>query len=74
MYALFSAFIKEGNECGNELNKVLNENVKYALNYIKDHFKGVDYSYPKGKYILFLDCTEWGKEYNKTIKELEKFD
>ena len=72
MYALIGAFTKEGDEWVNELNKVLTENVEYALNYIKDHFKGVDYSHPEGTYMLFLDCTEWCKEHNKTIEEVEK--
>ena len=52
---------------------VLEINTKYfALNYIKEHFKGVTFSPPEGTYMLFLDCTDWCKENNKTIIDVEK--
>ena len=72
MYALIGAFTKEGNEWVTELNKVLTENTEYAVKYIKEHFKGVDCTHPEGTYMLFIDCTEWCKEHNKTIEEVEK--
>ena len=72
MYALIGAFTKEGNEWVNELNKVLTENNEYAVKYIKEHFNGVDCTHPEGTYMLFIDCTEWCKEHNKTIEEVEK--
>ena len=72
MYALIGAFSKEGNEWVNELNKVLTENTEYTVKYIKEHFKGVDCTHPEGTYMLFIDCTEWCKDHNKTIEEVEK--
>ena len=72
MYALIGAYTKEGNEWVDELKKVLTENVEYALNYIRDHFKGVEFSQPQGTYMLFLDCTKWCKDHNKSIDEVEK--
>ena len=72
MYALIGAFSKEGNEWVNELNQVLTGNVEYAINYIKDHFKGVTSTHPEGTYMLFIDCTDWCKEHNKKIEDVEK--
>ena len=72
MYALMGAYTKEGHEWVDELIQVLTENVEYSLNYIKDHFKGVEHSKPEGTYMLFLDCSEWCKEHNKTIEDVEK--
>jgi cystathionine beta-lyase len=72
MYALIGAYTKEGHEWVDELNQVLTENVEYVLKYIEEHFKGVEHSKPEGTYMLFLDCTEWCKEHNKTIEEVEK--
>jgi len=72
MYALIGAFSKEGQEWVKELNQVLAGNVEYAINYIKDHFKGVTSTHPEGTYMLFIDCTDWCKEHNKTIEDVEK--
>jgi cystathionine beta-lyase len=72
MYALIGAFSKEGQEWVKELNQVLTGNVEYAINYIKDHFKGVTSTHPEGTYMLFIDCTDWCKEHNKTIEDVEK--
>ncbi len=72
MYALIGAYKPEGHEWVDELNKVLSGNMDFALNYIKEHFKGVTFSPPEGTYMLFLDCTDWCKENNKTIEEVEK--
>ena len=72
MYALIGAFSKEGDEWVKELNQVLTGNVEYAINYIKDHFKGVTSTHPEGTYMLFIDCTDWCKEHNKKIEDVEK--
>ena len=72
MYALIGAYKPEGHEWVDELNQVLSGNMDYALNFIKEHFKGVTFSPPEGSYMLFLDCTEFCKENNKTIEEVEK--
>ena len=72
MYALIGAYKPEGHEWVDELNKVLSENMNYATAFIKEHFKGVVFSPPEGTYMLFIDCTEWCKEHNKTIEDVEK--
>ena len=51
---------------------MLSDNVNYAYDYIKAHFKGVTLSKPEGTYMLFLDCTEWCKEHGKTIDEVQR--
>ena len=71
MYTLIGAYKQEGHEWVDELNKVLSENMNYATNFIKEHFKGA-FSPPEGTYMLFIDCTQYCKENNKTIEELEK--
>lgn len=72
MHALIGAYRQEGQEWVDELCQVLSENINYGYDYIKTHFKGVSVSKPEGTYMLFLDCTKWCEDHNKTIGELEK--
>lgn len=72
MHALIGAYRPEGEEWLGELLQVLSDNVNYAYDYIKTHFKGVTLSKPEGTYMLFLDCTEWCKEHGKTIDEVQR--
>lgn len=72
MYALIGAYKQEGYEWTDELCQVIGENVSYAYDFIKTHFKGVTLSRPEGTYMLFLDCTQWCKEHNKSLDELLK--
>ncbi len=72
MYALIGAYKPEGYEWVDQLNEVLSDNVNYAYDYIKKHFKGVSLAKPEGTYMLFLDCTEWCKAHGKTIDELQR--
>ena len=70
MHALIGGYTTEGAEWVDELRQVLTENVEYGYNYICEHFKGVKLSKPQGTYMLFLDCTDWCKEHNKTIDDV----
>lgn len=72
MHALIGAYKPEGEEWVDELCQVLEENARYAYEYIEKNFKGVKTTMPQGTYMLFLDCTEWCKEHNETIIELEE--
>lgn len=72
MHALMGAYRKEGYEWLDELCETLSGNINYAVNYIRTHFKGVDVSMPEGTYMLFVDCTQWCKEHEKTIDEVEQ--
>ena len=72
MHALIGAYSKEGEEWVEELRSVLTENVRYAVQYIREHFPGVNAAVPQGTYMLFADCREWCLKRCLTLKELEK--
>ena len=72
MYALIGAYQPEGYEWVDELRQVLTENVKFACDFIEEHFEGVEVSRPQGTYMLFLDCEKWCKAHGKTMDELQK--
>lgn len=72
MHALIGAYKPEGYEWVDELCQVLTENVRFACDYIQEHFKGVEVSRPQGTYMLFLDCTKWCEAHGKTIDEVQK--
>ena len=70
MYALIGAYKPEGHEWLEELRSVLDENITFACNYIKEHFEGVSVTKPEGTYMLFVDCTGWCEKHGKTIDEV----
>ena len=72
MHALIGAYREEGMQWTDELCSVLSENVRYAVNYIREHFQGVSVFEPQGTYMLFLDCKEWCMKHDFTLKQLEK--
>ena len=72
MYALIGGYSDEGAEWVDELCAVLTENIDYAMDYIRTHFKGVKASHPQGTYMIFLDCKEWLEAHGKTLPELVK--
>ena len=59
MHALIGAYEAEGYTWVNELCQVLSENVDYAVNHIRDYYRGIEVSKPQGTYMLFLDCEDW---------------
>lgn len=70
MHALTGAYSTEGREWVEELREVIGGNVKYACDYIDEHFDGVSVSRPQGTYMLFIDCEEWCRKHGKTLEEL----
>lgn len=72
MHALIGAYKPEGYEWVDELREVITGNVDYAVNYINEHFEGVEVSRPQGTYMLFVDCTKWCEKHGKTIADVEK--
>lgn len=72
MHALIGAYKPEGYVWADELCETLTQNVDYACDYITRHFPGVSVSKPQGTYMLFLDLTEWCKEHDVTLPEMEK--
>ena len=72
MHALLGAYQPEGYEWVDELRQVITENVDFACDYIRKHFKGVQVSRPQGTYMLFLDCAQWLGEHNTDMDSLLK--
>ena len=70
MYALIGAYKPEGQEWLEELLQVLDENITFACDYIRNHFEGVSVTKPEGTYMLFVDCTKWCEKNGKTIDEV----
>ena len=72
MHALVGAYSEEGMAWTDELCTVLTENIRYAVEYIRSHFKGVTVFQPEGTYMLFVDCGEWLKAHSCSLRELEE--
>lgn len=70
MHALIGAYCTDGEKWVDELCEVLEENVNYAYNYIREHFMGVSLAKPQGTYMLYLDCEGWCKMHNKSLDDL----
>ena len=72
MYALIGAYKEEGHQWLDELRQVLDENITFACDYIRDHFEGVTVTKPEGTYMLFVDCAGWCEKHGKTMDEVIK--
>lgn len=72
MHALIGAYSQDGHEWTDELNQVLENNCRYATQYIQDHFPGCQVSLPQGTYMLFVECGEYLKANQMTLPELLK--
>lgn len=70
MHALIGAYKPEGSVWADELCETLSGNVNYACDRIWQHIPGVSVSKPQGTYMLFLDCTQWCREHEKTMDQL----
>lgn len=72
MHALMGAYSPEGAEWTDELCEVLEGNVRFACEFIKEHFVGVDAAMPEGTYMIFLDCTNYCQSTGKSLDEVIK--
>lgn len=72
MHALIGAYKDEGQQWVDELDQVLAGNVDFAVDYINEHFEGVEVSKPQGTYMLFVDCTKWCEAHGKTIEQVKQ--
>ena len=70
MHALIGAYGPEGSEWVDELRQVLTKNVDYAVDFIRDHFQGVEVSRPEGTYMLLLDCGSWLRAHDMSLDQL----
>lgn len=71
VHALIGAYRDSGDWC-DEMIQVIDENLTYACNFIREHFPGVSVMRPQGTYMLYLDCGDWCAEHGTDIKELQK--
>ena len=71
MHALIGAFSAEGEEWCNEMCEAVDENQRYACEFIRENFPGVKVMRPQGTYMLFLDCGDWCREHGVSISELQ---
>lgn len=72
MYALIGAYKPEGYEWHKQLLDVINVNVDYAFNFIKNKFNGVELSKPDGTYMLYLDISKYCKDNKISCDEVIK--
>ena len=72
MHALIGAYQSQGAEWLEELRTVLEENARYAVDFIRNNFSGVEAASPQGTYMIFLDCTECCAKTGRTIDEVLK--
>ena len=72
MHALIGAYKSEGSEWVDELCLAIDKNVNFAIDYIREHLKGVRVTRPQGTYMLFLNCENWCIEHAATMDELVK--
>ena len=70
MHALVGAYQPEGHQWADELCQTLSGNINFAVDYINDHFDGVEVFKPEGTYMLFLDCTKWCEVHGCTIDDV----
>ena len=71
MHALIGAYSGKGQEWASQLCEVLTENIRVACDYF-EKIDGITFSKPQGTYMLFIDCTKWCKNHQKTLDDLLK--
>ena len=72
MHALIGAYRPEGYEWVDELCQVIDGNMEFACNYIREHFEGVRVSRHQGTYMLFVDFEGWCQKTGKSMDQLIK--
>ena len=70
MHAMLGAFSPEGEAWADEMIGVIDENLRYACEFIEENFKGVRCMRPQGTYMLYLDCAEYLREKRESIDAL----
>lgn len=72
VHALIGAYKPEGYEWVDELTQVLTENVRYACDFFRNEFDGIEISEAQGTYMIFPDFTKWCEKYGHDISEVYK--
>ena len=71
MHALIGAYSHEGEAWAEQMCQAVDENLRYACDFIAANFPGVSVFRPEGTYMLFLDCAGWCREHDISIRELQ---
>ena len=72
MHALIGAYSEAGREWADELNSVLEKNLRYAYEHVQENYRGVKVGQPQGTYMLFLDCENYCAEKNLSHEKILK--
>ena len=72
VHALIGGFSPEGEAWADEMIQVVNGNLQYACNFIRDNFPGVKVMRPQGTYMLFLDCGDFCRSHGISISQLQE--
>lgn len=70
MHALIGAYSPEGEDWAEQMCRAVDENHRFACEFIAENFEGVKVMHPQGTYMLFLDCGCWCDEHGVGIIEL----
>ena len=71
MHALIGGYSEAGREWADEMLRVIDENITWACDFIRDNFEDVSVMKPEGTYMLYLDSEKWCKKHNVSIAELQ---
>lgn len=72
VHALIGGFSPEGEAWADEMIQVVNGNLQYACDFIRDNFPGVKVMRPQGTYMLFLDCGDFCRSHGISISQLQE--
>ena len=72
VHALIGGFSPEGEAWADEMIQVVNGNLQYACDFIRDNFPGVKVMRPQGTYMLFLDCGDFCRSHSISISQLQE--
>ncbi len=70
MHALIGGYSEEGREWLAELNRALEENGSFALDFMKKNLPFLHASRPQGTYMMWLDLSEYMKSSGRTQAEI----
>lgn len=72
VHALIGGFSPEGEAWAEEMIQVVNGNLQYACDFIRNNFPGVKVMRPQGTYMLFLDCGDFCRSHGVSISQLQE--
>ncbi len=70
LYAFLGAYSDEGKAWKDKLVETIETNSKFAVNYIREKFEGVEVCDADGTYVIFIDTAKWQEKHGKTQDEL----